>query len=91
MSEFIKAALPFFLIGLSLAIFAVNYRKTHRNKDENAENNEWDFSAMGPLFGVAIGVAIGTVNKSIGAGLGAGIGMLVGTLAESAFNNIRNK
>lgn len=72
-------------------IFAVDYRKTHRNKDENTEKNEWDFSAMGPLFGVAIGIAVGTVNKSIGAGLGAGIGMLIGTLAEAAINNIKNK
>ncbi len=79
MAEFIKSALPFFLIGLSLAIFAAGYAKKHRKK---TENTDWDFSSMGPLFGVAIGIAIGTANESIGAGLGAGIGMFIGTIIE---------
>ena len=79
MAEFIKSALPFFLIGLSLAIFAASYYKKHRKK---SEKDDWDFSSMGPLFGVAIGIAIGTANKSIGAALGAGIGMFIGTIIE---------
>ncbi len=79
MTEFIKEALPFILIGLSLGIFFGAYSVKHKKqKDEN----EWDFSAMGPLFGVAIGVAVGTVNESIGAGLGAGIGMFIGSIIE---------
>ena len=48
----------------------------------NSEKDDWDFSSMGPLFGVAIGIAIGTANKSIGAALGAGIGMFIGTIIE---------
>ena len=79
MAEFIKSALPFFLIGLSLAIFAAGYAKKHKNKEEK---DDWDFSSMGPLFGVAIGIAIGTANKSIGAAFGAGIGMFIGTIIE---------
>ena len=79
MGEFIKAAIPFFLIGLSLAIFAAGYAKKHKNKEDK---NDWDFSSMGPIFGVAIGIAIGTANESIGAGLGAGIGMFIGTIIE---------
>ena len=79
MGEFIKASLPYLLIGLSLAIFAVSYYKKHRIK---SEKDDWDFSSMGPLFGVAIGIAIGTANKSIGAALGAGIGMFIGTITE---------
>lgn len=79
MSEFIKSSLPFILIGISLAIFAVSYSKNHRGKFQEAKA---DFSAMGPLFGVAIGIAIGTANDSIGAGLGAGLGMFAGTLIE---------
>ena len=79
MAEFIKSALPFFLIGLSLAIFAAGYAKKHKNKEDK---NDWDFSSMGPIFGVAIGIAIGTANESIGAGLGAGIGMFIGTIIE---------
>ena len=86
MGEFIKAALPFFLIGLSLAIFAAGYAKKHKNKEDE---NDWDFSSMGPIFGVAIGIAIGTANKSIGAGLGAGIGMFIGTIIEFISVNIK--
>ncbi len=85
MSEFIKEVLPFVLIGISLALFAVSYSKKHKAKEAK---DEWDYSAMGPLFGVAIGIAVGTVNESIGAGLGAGIGMLIGTIIEIfAFGN----
>ena len=86
MSEFIEEVLPFILIGLSLAIFAVSYYKKHRIK---SEKDDWDFSSMGPLFGVAIGIAIGTANKSIGAALGAGIGMFVGTIIEFFSENAK--
>ena len=86
MSEFIKEVLPFILIGLSLAIFAAGYAKKHKNKEEK---DDWDFSSMGPLFGVAIGIAIGTANKSIGAALGAGIGMFIGTMIEIIAENIK--
>ena len=82
MLEFIKSALPFILIGVSLALFAAGYHKNHKNKDEAKDGEKWDFSAMGPLFGVAIGIAIGTASESIGAALGAGIGMFIGTLIE---------
>ena len=87
MAEFIKSALPFFLIGLSLAIFAASYYKKHRIK---SEKDDWDFSSMGTIFGVAIGIAIGTANESIGAGLGAGIGMFIGTIIEFVSVNKQN-
>ena len=86
MAEFIKSALPFFLIGLSLAIFAAGYAKKHKNKEEK---DDWDFSSMGPLFGVAIGIAVGSANESIGFGLGAGIGIFIGTMTEIISENIR--
>ena len=86
MCEFIKEALPFLLIGFSLALFAVSYSKKHRGK---SEENKWDFSSMGPLFGVAIGIAIGTASESIGAALGAGIGMFFGTLIEFISQNTK--
>lgn len=86
MEEFIKSVLPFVLIGVSIAIFAAGYAKKHK---EEPAGNEWDFSAMGPLFGVAVGIAVGTANESIGSGLGAGIGMLIGTVIEYLIN--RNK
>ena len=81
MAEFIKEALPFVLIGVSIAIFAVSYSKKRK------EEGEWDFSSMGHLIGVAVGIAIGTVNESIGAGLGAGIGMFAGTVIEYFLQN----
>lgn len=86
MAEFIKSALPFFLIGISLAIFAAGYYKKHRGKEDE---NDWDFSSMGPLFGVAIGIAVGSANESIGVGLGAGIGIFIGTMTEIISENIR--
>jgi len=82
MSEFVKSALPFVLIGISLALFAAGYYKSHKDKNSAEGENPKDFSGMGPLFGVAIGIAIGTSNDSIGAGLGAGIGMFIGTIIE---------
>ena len=78
MGEFIKASLPYLLIGFSLAIFAVSYIK-HKNRDNQ---NDWDFSSMGPILGVAVGIAVGTASESIGAALGAGIGMFIGTIIE---------
>ena len=86
MSEFIKSALPFVLIGISIAIFAVDYHENHKDRDSGAET---DFSAMGPLFGVAAGIAIGTTSESIGAGLGAGIGMFTGTIIEFLIHKSR--
>ncbi len=86
MEEFIKSALPFFLIGVSLAIFAAGYSKNHSKK---SEKTDWDFSAIGPLFGVAIGIAIGSASESIGAALGAGIGMFAGTIIEYISQNIK--
>jgi len=82
MFEFIKAALPYFLIGLSIAIFFAAYSKKHKEKSAEGEENPVDLSSMGILFGAAIGIAIGTVIESIGAGLGAGIGMLFGSIIE---------
>ena len=86
MGKFIKEALPFFLIGVSLAIFAAGYYKKHHGK---TEKDDWDFSAMGPLFGVATGIAIGSANESIGSALGAGIGMFIGTMIEIIAENIK--
>lgn len=82
MEEFIKSALPFVLIGLSIAIFFAGYYKTHGKEKKEGEEKKADLSAMGPLFGVAIGIAVGTVNDSIGSGLGAGIGMFIGSIIE---------
>ena len=84
MSEFIKEVLPFVLIGISLALFAVSYSKKHKNKESG---NDWDFTSMGPIFGVAVGIAVGTASKSIGAALGAGIGMFIGTIIETISEN----
>lgn len=81
MTEFIKSALPFVLMGVSLAIFLANHSKNRK------EEGEWDFSSMGPIFGVAVGIAVGTANEAIGAGLGAGIGMFAGTLIELFIKN----
>ncbi|MBR6657964.1 MAG: hypothetical protein IKL18_07340 [Oscillospiraceae bacterium] len=84
MGEFIKEVLPFILIGLSLVIFAVSYIKKHKDKDSK---NDWDFSSIGPILGVAVGIAVGTASESIGAALGAGIGMFAGTIIEIISEN----
>ena len=79
MSEFIKSALPFVLMGASIALFFVDYAIKYKEKTKNEKP---DFSGMGILFGAAIGIAVGSTNSSIGTGLGAGIGMLIGTICE---------
>ena len=65
-------ALPWILIGLSLAIFFVFNNKPKKSTDEEYEN----YGLLGMLLGMSVG---GTINITYGISLGMLIGLALGT------------
>ncbi len=74
--EFISTALPYFLIGLAIAIFFAGSAKKEKHKEEKT----FDSYGMGTLFGVAIGIAIGSAADNLL--LLMGIGALAGAVID---------
>ncbi|MDO5541391.1 MAG: hypothetical protein Q4F83_15210 [Eubacteriales bacterium] len=79
MKEFIFAALPLVLIGLALAVLAVNHM-TEKQKDE-----KWDTRiAFGAGFGLLMGVTLNSCglweNHLLGLALGPLWGMAIASL-----------
>ena len=66
MKDFFIAALPFIIIGISLAIICAN-----------GKNNEKTYLSEGIAIGMCLGVAIAS-SLHINLGLGISIGMLIG-------------
>ncbi len=66
MKDFLTAALPFIIIGISLAIICAN-----------SNNNEKTYLSEGLAIGMCLGVAIAS-SLHINLGLGISIGMLIG-------------
>lgn len=87
MRDFVTAALPWILIGIALAVFAVSAAlgaKVRRRRRENGEPEApGSYQMEGMCFGTAIGVcfgSIGIVNLGIAIAAGILLGMLVGML-----------
>lgn len=76
MKDFLFAALPFIIIGISLAIICAN-----------GKNNEKTYLSEGIAIGICLGVAIAS-SLHISLGLGISIGMLIG---ESLGISIKKK
>lgn len=77
MMEFIKAALPWVLLGLALAFFAVNSAK---EKDEGKGKKNRDMArnmALGILIGVVLGL-LGVLDYATGISIGALWGIILG-------------
>lgn len=72
MLDFIRAATPWVLIGLSLALFFAG--SANRKPDEKPRGN---FGAVGMCIGMCIGTALGSALWN-NTGLGISMGMLVG-------------
>ena len=86
MKEFVTAALPWVLMGLCVAFWAVRRQKEKTaanaaNDTENAENAEkkpaGSYSTEGMLLGVAIGIVLSKC-LDLNLGLCLAIGMCVG-------------
>ena len=72
MLDFIRAAPPWVLIGLSLALFFAG--SANRKPDEKPRGN---FGSVGMCIGMCIGTALGSALWN-NTGLGISMGMLVG-------------
>ena len=72
MLDFIRAATPWVLIGLSLALFFEG--SANRKPDEKPRGN---FGSVGMCIGMCIGTALGSALWN-NTGLGISMGMLVG-------------
>ena len=77
MLDFIRAATPWVLIGLSLALFFAG--SANRKPDEKPRGN---FGSVGMCIGMCIGTALGSALWN-NTGLGISMGMLVGLVIGS--------
>ncbi len=77
MLDFIRAATPWVLIGLSLAVFFAG--NANRKPDEKPRGN---FGSVGMCIGMCIGTASGSALWN-NTGLGISMGMLVGLVIGS--------
>ena len=77
MLDFIRAATPWVLIGLSLALFFAG--SANRKPDEKPRGN---FGSVGMCIGMCIGTALGSALWN-NTGLGISMGMLVGRVIGS--------
>lgn len=73
MKDFITAALPWIIIGIAIALLAVNAGKRKKGDDNMSE---------GMCIGMCIGVALGA-SGVIDLGLGISLGMLAGMAVGS--------
>ncbi len=74
MMDFIKAALPFVIIGVCLAIIFAHYRK--KGREEKEEN----YLVEGMCLGMCLGVALSS-SLHMDMGIGISLGMLIGETA----------
>ena len=72
MKDFITAALPWIIIGIAIALLAVNAGKRKKG-EKKADDN----MSEGMCIGMCIGVALGA-SGVIDLGLGISLGMLAG-------------
>lgn len=75
--DFLKAAMPWIVIGLTLAVFLA--KQTDREtKKEKGDSYEAEGMSIGMCLGVALGVALGG-NTGIGISLGMLLGLTIGS------------
>ena len=74
---FLRAALPWIVIGLLLAVYFARSAGKEK-KEEQPDNYGTTGMYLGMCFGTAIGTALGN-NTGIGISLGMLIGLVIGT------------
>lgn len=84
MKEFIFAALPLVLIGLALAVLAVNHMMEKQNDEKQKDGKQGTRIAMGAGFGLMLGVMLNSCglweNHLLGLALGPLWGMAIASL-----------
>lgn len=80
MKDFIMAALPWMMMGIALAVFAVSYsakKKRTTDEEKTGKSGEWDnHGLLGMLLGMSLGLAVGSAGGHAGTGISTG--MLLG-------------
>ena len=76
MKDFITAALPWIIIGIAIALLAVNAGKRKKG-EKKADDNMSEGMCIGMCIGVALG-ASGVIDLGLGISLGMLAGMGVG-------------
>ena len=74
---FLRAALPWIVMGLLLAVFAAR-SVGRKKKEKEIDNYGIEGMCLGMCFGTAIGTALGN-NTGIGISLGMLLGLAVGS------------
>lgn len=72
MKDFILAAIPFIIIGISFAIIAVNSKKTKEN-----------YISEGMCLGISFGLLVSTLIPNEYMGMCLSIGMIIGEAVGS--------
>lgn len=75
--DFLKAAMPWIVIGLTLAVFLAKH-KDGKTKEEKGGSYETEGMSIGMCLGVALGTAFGG-NIGIGISLGMLMGLTIGS------------
>ncbi len=90
MIDFILILLPVVVVGIAVILFINNVKKTNEKRtdfedekanqnEENAENPEENYMAIGMLFGVAIGtIFFNAESRPYGICFGMLFGMVIG-------------
>lgn len=76
MHEFVRAALPWVIMGLCIAIFSANKSKKKKTSHTKAEGDS-DYLSLYMSLGMCAGVALSSIF-SWNLGLGISLGMLIG-------------
>ena len=90
--DFLRAALPWIVVGLLLAVFIARGAKKTKKEEQTG-----DYGTEGMCVGMCLGTAIGTSlgnNTGIGVSLGMLIGLAIGTSIkkeDSGENNDKKK
>ena len=83
--DFLRAALPWIVMGLLLAVFFARSAGKEK-KEETPDNYGTTGMCLGMCFGTAIGTALGN-NTGIGISLGMLIGLAIGTCIKKEGQN----
>ena len=82
--DFLRAALPWLVMGAVLAVFFVREANRKKGKKDQQKKKD-DYGAEGMALGMCIGAAIATaMHRDIGLGLSLGmlLGFVVGSFME---------
>ena len=87
--DFLRAALPWIVMGLLLAVFFARSAGKEK-KEEQPDNYGTTGMCLGMCFGTAIGTALGN-NTGIGISLGMLLGLAVGSSIKKEEQNNDDK